>query len=418
MTFPTLRAFSALLITMVTALGAGVSLPALAQSPFQTVLTVNQLAITQYELDQREQILSVLRSPGDPREEARKSLIDDRLRTSAIRNAGISLTPEEIQDGITEFASRANRSAEDFVAALNQEGVATETVRDFVSTGVAWRNLVRGRFGPRARVTPAEIERALALSSTRGGARVLMSELVVPLPPENESQIRGLMKELSETIRSYSDFAAAAQRYSRASTARNGGRLDWLPLANLPPQIRTSILTLSPGQVTDPILLGGAIGIFQLRRLEELDPVEPETLALDYATILIPGGRSEAALARAREIEDETDTCDDLYKTAQKLPEGYFERSVLAASEVPGDIALELAKLDTYETSFALIRQNDQFLLFMRLCGRTVQAPLDEDGTEIDLRTRIRDQLFQQRLASFANSYLEELRADAIIVER
>ncbi|NNK77655.1 MAG: peptidylprolyl isomerase [Litoreibacter sp.] len=418
MTVPTLRPITAFLMSMALALVAGALQPASAQSPFQTVLTVNQLAITQYELDQREQILRLLRSPGDPRVEARKSLIDDRLRTSAIRNAGIALSQEEIQEGITEFAGRANRSAEDFIKALNQEGVATETVRDFVSTGVAWRNLVRGRFGPRARVTPAEIERALALSSTRGGARVLISELVVPMPPENEGEIRGLMKELSETIRSFSDFSAAAQRYSRASTAPNGGRLDWLPLANLPPQVRTSILTLSPGQVTDPIVLGGAIGIFQLRRLEELDPVEPETLALDYATILIPGGRSEAALARAREIEDETDTCDDLYKTAQDLPEGYFERSVLAAAEVPGDIALELAKLDIYETSFALTRQNDQFLIFTRLCGRTVQAPLSEDGTEIDLRTRIRDQLFQQRLASFANSYLEELRADAIIIEQ
>ena len=126
MTFPTLRAIKAVLTSMVLAIAAGIAMPALAQSPFQTVLTVNQLAITQYELDQRELILRVLRSPGDPSVEARKSLIDDRLRATAIRDAGVSLSQEEIQEGITEFASRANRGAEEFIAALNQEGIATD----------------------------------------------------------------------------------------------------------------------------------------------------------------------------------------------------------------------------------------------------------------------------------------------------
>ena len=103
---------------------------------------------------------------------------------------------------------------------------------------------------------------------------------------------------------------------------------------------------------------------------------------------------------------------------AQSLSEDQFERVVLSTSEVPSDIALELAKLDDNESSHALTRQNGAMLLYTKLCGRTLEAPLDEDGEEVDLRTQIRDRLFQQRLGSYADSFLEELRADAIIVER
>ena len=63
-------------------------------------------------------------------------------------------------------------------------GVAPQTVRDFVASGVVWRELIRGLFGPRSQVTEAEIDRALAYSTGGGGVRVLLSEIVLPTAPE------------------------------------------------------------------------------------------------------------------------------------------------------------------------------------------------------------------------------------------
>ena len=76
------------------------------------------------------------------------------------------------------------------------------------------------------------------------------------------------------------------------------------------------------------------------------------------------------------------------------------------------DVAIELAKLDPGEVSTTLTRSNGQTLVFLMLCGRT--RDLGEDGPSAeDLSAGIRD----QRLASFANGYLEQLRAEARIVE-
>jgi peptidyl-prolyl cis-trans isomerase SurA len=393
--------------------------PAVAQqSLFETAVTVNDLAITQYEIDQRARFLTLLRAPGDPQEEARKGLIDDRLRLSATRAAGISLDDEELLTGMEEFAQRANLEREQFVAAIGQAGVAEQTFRDFVAAGLAWRQFVQARFGPRSQVSEAEVDRALALQTTRGGARVLLAEIIVPAQGPNADRNRALIQRLSETIKTEGGFSSAARQYSASPTRGRGGRLEWLPLGNVPPQLRAAVLTLGPGEVSDPVNLGAGIGIFQLRGLEETEAPEPETLALEYATILIPGGRSAQALATAQGYEDNNDTCDDLYRVAQKLPEANFDRVVLPASDVPGDIAVELMKLDGNEVSTALTRQNGEFLVYLMLCGRTVETPLGEDGEEIDQRAQVRDQLFNQRIGSFADAALQELRADALIVEK
>lgn len=388
------------------------------QGLFQTAITVNDMVITNYELQQRELFLNILRAPGNPTIEARKGLIDDRLRLTATERAGITPAEAQVLEGMEEFAARANLSADEFIKAIGQAGVAPETFRDFVAAGLAWRELVQGRFGARSQVTEPEIDRALALQGTKGGARVLLAEIVLPLAPPVAERNQALAQRLSETISSESAFSAAARRYSASPTRGRGGRLEWLPLGNVPPQIRAAVLTLAPGEVSPPLSLGNAVGLFQLRGLEETEAASPETQALEYATVLFPGGRTPETLAKAKEFETRYDTCDDLYTPAKDLPAEYFERTVLPTADVPGDIALELAKLDSNEVSTALTRQNGEFLVYLMLCGRTLDLPLDENGEEIDLRSQLREQLYNQRITSFADSYLEELRADAIIVEQ
>ena len=53
------------------------------------------------------------------------------------------------------------------------------------------------------------------------------------------------------------------------------------------------------GDVTDPVPLGPAIAIFQLRGLDETGFVSPVVTAVEYAEVLIPGGQSAEALAEA-----------------------------------------------------------------------------------------------------------------------
>lgn len=376
-----------------------------AQGRFEPVIRVNDKAITAYEFEQRQLLLRALGAPGDLADEARDRLIDERLQVQAAEELGIEATEEGIRGGVEEYAQRANTDADTFLGVIARNGVAQQSFLDFVEAGVLWREVVRTRFGPRAQVSEDEVDRAIALAGTSGGARALVSEVILPArTPEELAAAEARAAEISR-ITSFEGFAAAARNFSAAPTAARGGRLDWLPLSELPPVLQTSFLTLPPGGVTEPLRLPNAVAVFQLRALEELPPQRPDVVGVDYAMFLVPGTDPGDATTVAARI----DTCDDLYGIAQGLPEERLLRETVPPSELPRDVAAELERLDENEVSTALRRGNAQAVLM--LCGRTTEQ---NEGLD---RGEVRASLVNQRLASYAEAYLAELRADAVIVE-
>jgi peptidyl-prolyl cis-trans isomerase SurA len=327
--------------------------PALAQSPFETVARVNESIITRFEVTQRQRLRDVLRRPERTREAALDGLIDDRLRMQAAREAGITPTEEDITFGVEDFAARANLTGEEFVAALEDAGIARESIRDFIAVRIAWGEVLRERFAARARPGEAEIDRALALGTGAGNARVLLSEIVLPLDPQTAEISRERAAAIAE-FESFEQFSSAARRFSIAPSSANGGRLDWLPLSDLPEQLAPRFLSLQPGDVTEPLVLDRGIALFQLRALEDTAPPIAQETQLDYARLRFPPGQDLAA--EAARVTARADTCDDLYGVAKGQPEEVLERGSKAPGEIPTDIAMELAKLDKHEVSTALTR--------------------------------------------------------------
>ncbi len=395
------------------AIAAAQGTPVAAQSLFSPVVIVNEQVITGYELEQRKRMLQVMRAPGDLNKVAREQLIDDRLRLQAARDAGIQPSPEEILDGMEEFASRASLTREQFTQALAQAGVDEETFRDFVRAGVSWRMLVQQRFAGRASVSDEEVDRALEGQNGTSNVRVLLSEIIMPMPPGQEEVVR----ERAERIAQLDDtgaFSAQARRFSATASRGAGGQLPWRSLSELPGPLQPLVLGLAPGQVSDPIPLQGAMALFQLRAIEEGEYQSPPTAAVEYAAYYIPGGRTPENLAKAQGIADRTDRCDDLYGVAKGQPPEVLDRGTLPVNEIPTDIAYELSKLDPGEVSTALTRADGQTLVLLMLCGRTAGIAEDE-GPD---REQVFGSLRNQRIGQLAEGYLSQLRSDATIVNQ
>ncbi len=381
-----------------------------AQSLFSPAIRVNQDIVTWYELEQRIQFLNVLGIPGGTEAEVRQALIDERLRKQAMREAGIQAAPEDVQVGIDEFAARGQLSTDQFLQLLGDAGVDPETVRDFVADQLAWRDYISARFLSQARPTEDEINRALGQGGG-GGLQVLLSEIIIPVNQQTLAQTELLAEEISR-LQGFDAFSSAAAQYSAAATRNNGGRLDWLNITNLPPALQPLILGLENGEITEPVGLPNAIALFQMRGIREVSTGAPRYSKIDYAVYYLPGGRSGDTLAQATRLREDIDTCDDLYGIAKDQPAEVLERIEAAPSEIPQDVAVELAKLDRNEVSTALTRNNGQTLMFLMLCNRT--RDLGEDTSRVD----VANALTQQRLQAFAESLLEQLRADASITEQ
>lgn len=392
------RGFAALALAVLTL--AALPGASQAQNPFSAAVTVNNRAVTYWEIQQRQRFLQLLNAPPEAIRNARETLIDERLQLDAAERLGLTPAIEEIEGGMQEFAARANLTAPAFIAQLEQLGVAGETFRDFVAAGVSWRSVVRTRFGPRAQVTEAEIDRAMATASSAGGTRYQIAEIVVRFTETNQAEVRALLSDLSSSLDGdIEGFADAARRFSDVGSARNGGLVGWRSAGALAPELRGQIARAAIGDVTSPVPRQGGLAIVQLRDREENAPASGEIVAVEYA--LIPVNSDADAVG----LRNTLDTCDDLYGVRP----GGFERQILPIDQVPGNVAPILAGLDANEIGAGLTNAQGAPLVVM-LCGRSSAIP---EGARED----IRNSLFQRRLATYANGYLAELRAEAIITE-
>ncbi len=404
---------------------AGASMaPAQDGGLFAPRLVINGKTVTNFEVEQRMLMLRALRAPGDPEKEALKALMRDRLAAQAAKDAGISVTAEQVMQGMEEFAARANLTAEQFTQALGQEGVAAETFRDFVSNGLLWREVVRSRFGPQIRISETQIDRALAENAKTPQVQVLLSELIIPVQGDAVSPVLDQARAIRAETASEASFAAAARRLSAAPSASRGGRLDWIPITNLPPAIAQKVLTLSPGEVSDPIVVPQAVVLFQLNGISDLESAMPAQVEVEYAQFALPPNLDPAV------IRQQADGCGDLYPLARGLPADQLRVTKQLMGAVPQDIALELAKLDAGES---VLRNRGSYNELLMLCLRTGIPAADPNAAAIPVTTgddaaasnrpvvdreAVRNQLGNQQLTAMAEAYMEELRSEAIIEER
>lgn len=422
--------------------------PAASGGPYATAITVNGLGISNYEIEQRMAFMQALRQAGDLRKQAEDALIDDRLRAWQATRDGITVSEDDITKGMTEFAGRANLSLDQFTAELAKSGVGTATFHDFVRSGLMWREVIRARFAPRVKISDADINRALLVESRRGqNARVLLSEIIIPAPPEHLDEARALAKQVA-AVRGEAAFSSAAQQVSASQSRDNGGKIDWLPLGNLPPVLRDAVLAMKPGQVSAPIDLNGAIGVFLLRDFDA-GTVSKEAQSLGYATLALGPAGSEETQKLEAQIASDAHSCDDLYTIAKDRPGALSRVAPTPQGQIPPVIAVELARLDIGETGVLDLGAGRTLVM---LCSRTAAvgdatpdggqtpdlapAPSAPKGPGIEStkaedavhaseslpggaqRDQIRQQLMNVRLSAYSENFLAELRSDAVVVRK
>lgn len=371
--------------------------PALA-GPFDPVITVNDRVVTQYELDQRLLFLQILRQPGDLEEMARTTLIEDRLRMFAAKDAGVKLTPDQIMGGMTEFAGRANLSPEEFMELTGQMGLDPESFRDFVEAGMVWREVVRAKYAGTVTITESEIDRAIANLQPTGAIKLKLIEITLPATGQDQSAAIAQARKIQSQITDEAGFAAAAR-------ANGGGATGWTMLADLPEEARKALERQAPGSMTAPVKFDDKVVIYWVSERGE-DPVAANAGPwVDYAQYLVPeGANAEAELAAARA---RVDSCDDLYTVNKGQPADRVIRESQPQSAVGGDVGAVLATLDAGETAARISRGG--WRVMVMLCSRGPAPDLVPD------REIIREQLLNQRLSSLADIYLEELRSEAIL---
>lgn len=378
-----------------------------ASNPFEVVVVVNDHAITQYEISQRASLLRAFGIEDDVEERALKDLIDDRVRLSAAERFGLPVDEAAVDVGVSNLAAREDLTTDQLNAYVSRFGVDPETVRDFVRAAMSWERIVHAKYGNTARISEHEVDAAMSLTSEESEQMVLLSEIILVADERGMQRTEAIAWQLYEIIDDEDEFAAAAIRFSNSPSRQDGGRLDWLSVRNIPPQILTRVLAMKNGQVSGPIQIDdNVIGLFLLRGTRGGQPVERKPTTVAYLEIPVPSAWSEDAIG---ELVDESETCADLQVATLELdPEIDVEPKTLG-DDTQELLTQAISRLDLGEASVFGGESGDRSVIMV--CNRSEQGSAES-------RNQIRNSLFLQRLSGFGESYLSRLRSEAFIEYR
>lgn len=383
-----------------------------AQSPFSAALYVNDDAITNYDITQKMRFLEFLgASGGDARERAIDRLIEDRLQLQEATRLGGRITPDQLDAGIAEFASRAQLTGDELVERMQAAGIDRETLLSFIRSGVMWRELVRSVYSPRVNITDSQIDQALSVEGVQPVTEVLISEIFLPTDPQYAEAVQRIIPQI-QRIRTEAEFGNAARQVSAAPTAEAGGRVDrWVDVSVMPPAVGAAMASAGIGVVVGPIEMPGALAFFQLRARRNSRAVDPSSVELAFHRVGLPGGRTEANLAIVQQVRDQVDSCVDfpavVLQAVPQLSDDAVTEIVRPQSAIDANTRAELERMNPGQLTANLVENNQ--LEVLMLCRRSVSV---EGGPT---RDQVRTALENRALENYGMIYLQRLRADADI---
>lgn len=283
--------------------------PAPAAAPAQgkstvierVIVRVNGEILTQSELTQRQ--IDVLRdSPTKPTSDAELQAeldkltpsvlvesVDDLLLVQRGREMGAKYTDEEFKQSIEEIKKQNKFDDAQLKAALQQEGLTMEQLRQQFERLALKRTVQQREIGPSLTITLEEQRQYYQKHPDQfmSPATVTLRELFVAIPtstvlgkdavnPADEAAALAKIQGLRTRAIGGEDFAKLVTDNSDAASKATGGMIGPVNIADVNPVLKDAIDKLQPGGVTEPMKGAKGYQIFKLetRSAQQLRPFD------------------------------------------------------------------------------------------------------------------------------------------------
>ncbi len=210
-------------------------------------------------------------------------MIEEELEVQAAERAKIKVTPEDIDNALKTIAAQRQMTVPKLVEYNQQRsGMTEQDYREELGRQVLEGKMLNLRVRGRIRITEEELRSTFAqtLREERAQLEYHPAWIVLRILPDSSDaaveERRKLAADLAKRARKGEDFAEMARKYSDdASTKERGGDLGIrAPVKTaaaqsgkrpiLAQELEDVVMKLEPGDVTDPIEIGDAIGIIKL----------------------------------------------------------------------------------------------------------------------------------------------------------
>ncbi len=385
---------------------------------------INGEVVTGTDIDQRVALI-VAASGGKIgpeeldrlRQQVLRNLMDETLQIQEARAQDMTVDEAEV-DASYERIARQNFGQEPKAldAYLVKIGSSPNSLKRQIRGELSWQRLLRRNVTPFVNVSEDEVRETITRQeAARGSDEFRVGEIFLSANSENRAAVLANAMKIVEQLQKGASFVGYARQFSEASTASVGGDLGWIRGGVLPPELDQVILTLQPGQLAGPVEVRGGFSIVLLidkRKVLTADPRDA-TLNLKQIAITFPAGTTEAqATAKAQDFAARIKAakgCAAADSVAGSLGAEVVNNEAIKARDLPGPLQELVLGLQLGETTppFGSITDGVRVLM---LCGR--DDPKAGGAPSFD---EVQSQLEDERINRRAQTYMRDLRRDAVI---
>ena len=346
-----------------------------------------------------------------------RNLIDETLQIQEAKAANIEIDEDEVTQTFNRVAQQ--NFGQDPAALekyLTGIGSSSTSLKRQIKGELAWQRLLRRNVQPFISVSDGEVREMMdRLMAAKGTEEYRIGEIYLSATQETKPQVLANAQKILEQLKGGGSFVAYARQYSQSSSASVGGDLGWIRLAQLPPELSTPAAQMSPGQLVGPIELASGYSLLYLidkRQVLTADPRDA-VLSLKQISIAFPKGAPEKdAAAKAAEFAKavkDIKGCGAADAAGVALGATVVANDQIRVRDLPTALQETILKLSVGETTppFGSIEDGVRVLM---LCGR--DDPKVESGPNFE---QLQSQMEDDRVSKRAQTYLRDLRRDAVI---
>lgn len=204
-----------------------------------------------------------------------EQFITDKLLESEVREAGISISDEDVNRYIEQVKKNNRLSDEDLKTALAREGQTLDSYKVSVKAEMEKSEIIDRQVKRKVTITDEDVERYYKANPNkyRSDARARIRHILLTLPeraaPDRVQAVMTQGKELYERIKAGEDFATLAKEYSQGAGQADGGDIGWIKRGTLIPGLEEMAFEkLAVGEVSEPFRTSMGVHIVKLEARE------------------------------------------------------------------------------------------------------------------------------------------------------
>ena len=203
--------------------------------------------------------------------EVLEQFITEKLLEAEVRESGIKITGEEVDQYIAQIKQRNRLSDDDLKKVLSREGQTVESYRASVRAELEKSEIINRQVRKKVNITNEDVERYYKLNSNkyRSEDKVRLRHILFPLAeraaPDQVQAATDKAMELYEQIAAGKDFGELAREFSQGAGRADGGDIGWINRGTLVSGIEDiAFEKLKVGEVSAPFRTGMGVHLVKL----------------------------------------------------------------------------------------------------------------------------------------------------------